>query len=55
MMAGLGAGAGPLVHGTARTGAVDTGWGGVFSGIFAVGTMVTLGVNAVGVSPGTLE
>ena len=54
MMAGLGAGAGPLVHGTARTGAVDTGLGGEFSGICAVGTMVTLGGNAVGVSSVTL-
>ena len=54
MMAGLGAGAGPLVHGTARTGAVDTGWGGGLSGIFYVGTMVTLGGYDVGVSAGTL-
>ena len=54
MMAGLGAGAGDLVHGAAWTGAVETGLGGGLSGICAVGTMVTLGVNAVGVSSGTL-
>ena len=33
---------------------VDTGWGGRLSVIFAAGTMVTLGGNAVGVSSGTL-
>ena len=54
-MAGLGAGAGPLVHGTARTEVVDTGLGGRLLGICAVGKMVTLGGNPVGVSPGTLE
>ena len=53
-MAGLGAGAGPLLHGAARTGAVDTGLGGGLSGICAEVTMVTLGGNAVGVSLGTL-
>ena len=54
-MAGLGAGAGDLVHGAAWTGAVETGLGGGLSGICAVGTMVTLGGNAVGVSSGTLR
>ena len=55
MMAGLGAGAGPFVHGASRTGAVDIGWGGRLLGICAVGTMVTLGGNSVGVSSGTLR
>ena len=54
MMAGLGSGDGPLVHGAARTVAVDTGWGGGLSGVFAAGTIFTLGGNAVGVSLGTL-
>ena len=53
-MAGLVAGDIPLVHGAARTGAVDTGWGGGLSGVFSAGTMVALGGNAVGVSSGTL-
>ena len=53
-MAGVGAGAVPLVRGAARTGAVDTGWGRGLLGIFAVGKMFTLGGNAVGVSLGTL-
>ena len=55
MMAGVGAGAGPLVNGAAWTGVMDTGLGGVLSGICAEGTMVTLGGNAVGVSLGTLR
>ena len=50
MMAGVGAGAGPLVHGAAWTWVVDTGLVGGFSGICAEGTMVTLGGNAVGLS-----
>ena len=54
MMAGVGAGAGPLVHGADRTGVVDTGLGGGLLGICAEGTMVTLGGNAAGVSLGTL-
>ena len=54
MIADLGAGASPFIHGADRTGAVDTGWGGRLSGICAVGTIVTLGGNAVGVSSGTL-
>ena len=54
-MAVDGAGVGPLVYGAARTGVVDTGLGGGFSGICAEGTMVTLGGNAVGVSLGTLR
>ena len=52
MMAGVGAGVGPLVH--VRTGVMATGLGGGLSGIFAEGTMVTLGGNAVGVSFVTL-
>ena len=55
MMAGLGAGDGPLVHGAAWTGVADTGWGRGLSGVFATGTMVTLGGNSVGVSLGTLR
>ena len=51
MMAGLGAGVGPLVH---WTGVMATGLGGELSGIFVEGTMVTLGGNVVGVSFGTL-
>ena len=54
MMAVLGAGAGPLLQGVARTGAVETGLVGGLLGICAVGTMVTLGGNVVGVSLGTL-
>ena len=54
MMSGLGYGSGTLVHGAARTGAVATGLGRGFLVICAVGTMVTLGGNAVGVSSGTL-
>ena len=50
MMAVVGAGADPLVQGTARTGVVDTGLGGGLSGKCDEGTMVTLGGNAVGVS-----
>ena len=53
-MAGLGAGDSPLVHGAARTGAVDTGLGGGLSGICAESKIVTLGGNAVGVSSVTL-
>ena len=45
MMAGLGAGDAPLVHGAARTGAVDTVLGGGLMGVFAAGTIVTLGGN----------
>ena len=55
MMAGLGAGSGTIVHGASRTGAVCTGWGVGLSGVFAVGTMVTLGGNAVRLSSGTLK
>ena len=51
-MAGVGAGAGPLVH--VRTGVEDTGLGGGLSGICAEGTVVALGGKAVGVSLGTL-
>ena len=54
MMAGLGAEDGPLVPDVAWTGLVDTCLGGGLSGIFAVGKMVTLGGNIVGVSSGTL-
>ena len=55
MMAGLGAGDGPLVHGAAQTGAGDTGWGGgVLSGVTTEGTIFTLGGSAVGGSLGTL-
>ena len=54
MMAGVGAGAGPLVYGLAWNGALDTGLGGGLSDICAEVTMVTLGGNAVGVSLGTL-
>ena len=50
-MAYIGAGEGPFVRGAAQTGAVDTGGGG---GVFSAGTMVTLGVNTVGASSGTL-
>ena len=52
MMAGVGAGAGPLVH--VRTGVVDTGLGGIVSGICAKGTMVTLGGKSFEVSLVTL-
>ena len=52
MVAGVGAGVGPLVH---WTGVTDTGLGGGLLGICAEGTMVTLGGNAVGVRFGTLE
>ena len=52
MMAGVGAGVGPLVH--VRTGVMETGLGGGLSVICAEGTIFTLGVNAVGVSFGTL-
>ena len=54
-MTGLSAGAGPLLHGADRTGVVDTGLGGGLLGIFAEGKMFVLGVNAVGVSLGTLR
>ena len=54
MMAGVGAGAGPFVHGAARTGAVDTDLGGGLLGICAEGIMVTLRENSVGVSLVTL-
>ena len=53
-MAGVGAGVGPLVHGAARAGVVDTGLGGGLAGICAEGTMVTIGGNSVGVSLGPL-
>ena len=51
-MAGVGAGAGPLVH--VWTGVMDTCLGGGLSGICAEGTIVTLGGNTVGLSSGTL-
>ena len=54
-MAGLGAGDGPLVHGAARTGAGDTGRGGVLSGVTTEVTIVTHGESAVGGSLGTLR
>ena len=54
MMAGIGAGAGPPVHGAARTGSVDTGWGRGLLGTVSVVTLVTLIGNAVRVSLGTL-
>ena len=54
MLAGVGAGAGLLLHSTAWTGVVNTGLGGGLAGIYAYGTMVTLGGNAVGVILGTL-
>ena len=50
-MAGVDAGVGLLVH---WTGVMATGLGGGFSGIWVVGTMVTLGGNAGGASFGTL-
>ena len=53
-MAGIIAGDGPLVHGASWTGVVDTGWGGDLSGMVAMGKLVTLSVNAVGLSSGTL-
>ena len=53
-MAGVGAGAGPLVHGLAWTGVIDIGLGEGLSGICTEGTMVTLGGNIVGVSLGNL-
>ena len=52
MMAGVGAEVGSLVH--VWTGVMAIGLGGGFSGIYAEGTMVTLGGNAVGVSFVTL-
>ena len=53
MMAGVCAGVGPLfLH--VRTGVMDTGLGWGLSGMCAVGILVTLGGNAVGVSLGTL-
>ena len=51
MMAGVGAGVGIFVH---WTGMMATGLGGGLSGICDVGTMVTLGGNAVGIKFGTL-
>ena len=54
MMAGLGAGAGPPVHGADRTGAVEIVWGGGLLVLVIVGTLVTFGGNEVGVSLGTL-
>ena len=54
MMAGLGSGAVPLIHGAARNRAVDTGWEVGLLGIFDVGIMFNLGGNSVGVSSGTL-
>ena len=55
-MSGLGAGYGPLVHGAAQTGVVDTGWGGWggLLGVFASVTIFTLGADAAAVSLGTL-
>ena len=50
-MEGFGAGAGLLVH---WTGVMDTGFGGGLSGRCVVGKMVTICVNVVGVSFGTL-
>ena len=54
MMSGVGTGIDPLVHCAARTGDVDTGLGGGFLGICDLGTVVTLGGNAVRVSSGIL-
>ena len=51
MMVGVGDGICLLVH---WTGVMATGLGGGFSGIWVVGTMVTIGGNAGGVSFGTL-
>ena len=51
MMAGVGVGVSRRIH---WTGVMGTGLGGVFSGVRVAGTMVTLGVNAGGVSVGTL-
>ena len=53
MMAGIGAGGVPLVHGAARTGVGDTGWRGGLSGVSTEVTIVTLGGSAVGRSLGT--
>ena len=55
MMAGIGAGDGPLVHGADWTRAVDIGWGGGLLGMVDVGTLVTLGGNAVRISLDTLR
>ena len=54
-MAGLGARDAPLVHGTARTGAGDTDWGGGLLGVTTGGTFVTLGESAVGGSLSNLR
>ena len=51
MMAGVGAGVGRRIH---WTGVMGTGLGGGFLCVRFVGTMVTLGVNAGGVSISTL-
>ena len=51
MMSGVGAGVGLIVH---WTGVMTTGMGGGLSGIWVVGTMVTLGGNVGGVIFGTL-
>ena len=49
-MAGVGVGVGRRTH---WTGVMGTGLGGGLSGVRVAGTMVTLGVNAGGVSVGT--
>ena len=46
-MTGPGSWDGPLVHGVARTGEGDTGWGGWGLGVTTGGTVVTLGESAV--------
>ena len=51
MMAGVGVGVGRRIH---WTGVMSTVLGGVLSVFRVAGTMVTLGVNAGGVSVGTL-
>ena len=51
MMAGVGVGVSCHIH---WTGVMGTGLGGGLSGVRVAGTMVTLGVNAGGVSVGTL-
>ena len=50
-MAGVGVGVGCLIH---LTGVMSTGLGGGLSCVSFAGTMVTLSVNAGGVSDGTL-
>ena len=51
MMAAIGVGVGRSIH---WTGVMGTYLGGILSGVRVVGTMVTLGDNAGGVSVGTL-